>query len=382
MTTHLLLHWLTGLIFIYVLIRFILPLPVSGTIKLLAAALLLLISQQHALMRYTFGNIASPELPIPVLLVLHWCFVSLIFLCLLLFIRDIFLLLRRLVQGARKLATPPFSPGRRRIITAAITMIPAAYGLRQGLAVPDVRHVETWLTRLPKELDGLTLVQITDLHVSPLSREQRVRAVVEKTNTLNPDLILFTGDIVDGLPERRADAIAPLRDLRARYGVFGCVGNHEYYSDYEAWMRTFPTLGLNMLINDHVVLRIRGRELVVAGVPDRVAERFFQSGPDVAKALAGAPEDAIRILLEHRPGRAPENARAGVDLQLSGHTHCGQVPGINQLVANLNNGFLYGWYQVDKMRLYVSSGANSWNILPVRLGVPSEIARIVLRSAA
>ncbi|MDR2696749.1 MAG: metallophosphoesterase, partial [Deltaproteobacteria bacterium] len=105
-------------------------------------------------------------------------------------------------------------------------------------------------------------------------------------------------------------------------------------------------------------------------------------GPDIAGALAGAPEGAVRILLDHRPGNAPENARMGVDLQLSGHTHGGQILGMHQLVARFNQGFVYGWYQVDTMRMYVSSGAGLWNGFPVRLGVPSEIVRCVLRSAA
>ena len=374
-------HLLAGLIFAYVLIRLVLPLPVNGKLKLAAAVLLLLVSQQHVLIRYAFGSMASPELPVPLLLVSGWSFISLLFAFLLLLIRDIFLLLRRLIQGARQRADPPFSRGRRQAIITAMATIPAAYGVRQGIVVPDVHHVEARLSRLPRELDGLTLVQISDLHVSPLLQEPRVRAVVDKVNALTPDLILFTGDTVDGVPERRAGSVAPLKDLRARYGVFGCAGNHEYYGDYAAWMRTFPALNMTMLLNSHTVLKIRGRDLVVAGVTDIVAERFFLPGPDVSQALAGAPEDAVRILLDHRPGNAPENAGMGVDLQLSGHTHGGQILGMNRLVARFNRGYLYGWYRVDTMRLYVSSGAGLWNGFPVRLGVPSEIVRFVLRSA-
>jgi predicted MPP superfamily phosphohydrolase len=205
--------------------------------------------------------------------------------------------------------------------------------------------------------------------------------VVDRVNALSPDIIVFTGDTVDGLPERRAGSIAPLKDLRARYGVFGCAGNHEYYGNFAAWMRAFPTLGITMLLNGHVVLKIRGRELVVAGLTDMVAERFALPGPDLKRALAGAPEGAVRILLDHRPGNAPVNAAMGVDLQLSGHTHGGQILGVNLLVAQFNQGYLYGLYQIDKMSLYVSSGAGLWNGFPVRLGVPSEIVRLVLRSA-
>jgi len=376
-----LMHLPTALLFAYVLIRFILPLPVNGKIKFLAGLLLLLVSQQHLLIRYASGNMASPEVPVPLLLVSGGSFAALLFLFLLLLARDVFLLSRRLILGAKRQASPPFSQGRRQAIIAAMAVLPAAYGVRQGIVVPDVHHVETRLPGLPKELDGLTLAQISDLHISPLLQEPRVRAVVDKINALEPDLILFTGDTVDGIPARRAGSIAPLKDLRARYGVFGCAGNHEYYGNYAAWMRTFPDLGVTMLLNSHTVLKIRGKELVVAGITDMVAERFSLPGPDLARALAGAPEGAVRILMDHRPINAPENAGAGVDLQLSGHTHGGQILGIHQLVAGFNRGFLYGWYQVDAMRLYVSSGAGLWNGFPVRLGVPPEIVRMVLRSA-
>ena len=371
---------LGGLIFVY-LLRLILPLPGRGASRLPLVALLLLVAQHQVFLRYAINDLAAPELPMPVLLALGWGFVALLFLVLLLLIRDMFLLLPRLIRGAKQRVDPPFAPGRRQVMIAAMAALPAAYCVGQGVRAPGVHRLETRLPRLPGELDGLILVQISDLHISPLLGEQRVRAMVDTVNALEPDLILFTGDVVDGMPEDRAASIAHLRNLRARYGMFGCTGNHEYYSDCAAWRRALSALGLTMLLNSHVVLKIRGRELVVAGVTDKTAEHFFLPGPDIAEALAGAPADAVRILLDHRPGKAAANARAGVDLQLSGHTHGGQIAGINRLAAQFNQGFLSGWYQVGAMRLYVSSGAGSWGMFPVRFGVPVEIARIVLRCA-
>jgi predicted MPP superfamily phosphohydrolase len=207
-----------------------------------------------------------------------------------------------------------------------------------------------------------------------------VSALTEKINALNPDLIALTGDIVDGFPLRRMESITPLRDLRARWGVFACAGNHEYYADYRQWMRVFPSLGINMLLNQHMVLRVREREIVIAGITDIAALRYGLPLPDSAAALAGAPEKALRIMLAHRPSEAADTARAGVDLQLSGHTHGGQIIGINQIVAEFNQGYLQGWYQVDKMMLYVTPGAGLWSGFPVRLGVDSEIAFITLRA--
>jgi len=377
---------LSFLIFVYVLVRLIVPLRVSGKIKALAALALLLTSQQHVLIRLTAGNIASPELPAPLLLISGWIFVSLLFLFLLLLLQDVLLFARWLFKLARQRVessvSPAFSPGRRQAIVTALAVIPATYGVRQGVVAPDIRQREVWLPGLPKELDGLTLVQITDLHVSPLLTQPRVREIVDRVNAVEPDLICFTGDVADGTPEHRAADVAPLKDLRARYGVFGCTGNHEYYSDYPGWMRTFPKLGITMLHNSHVVLNVRGKELILAGIPDIAALGYSLPGPDIAQALAGAPEGAPRILMDHRPVNAFHNAKAGVDLQLSGHTHGGQILGMNQLVARFNSGFVYGWYQVDNMRMYVSSGAGLWSGFPVRLGVPSEVVRFVLRIVA
>jgi predicted MPP superfamily phosphohydrolase len=136
-----------------------------------------------------------------------------------------------------------------------------------------------------------------------------------------------------------------------------------------------------MLLNEHVILNVKGEKLLIAGVTDVTAERYALPLPDVAAALAGAPASGLRILLEHRPIHAAQNAQYGFDLQLSGHTHGGQIWGVNRLVAEFNRGYLYGWYQEADMRLYVSSGAGLWNGFPLRLGVPSEIVCMKLRAA-
>ncbi|MCC8193929.1 MAG: metallophosphoesterase, partial [Deltaproteobacteria bacterium] len=174
--------------------------------------------------------------------------------------------------------------------------------------------------------------------------------------------------------------VAALRVLRARDGVFACDGNHEYYSGHAAWMRAFKALGLPLLHNAHTVVRIKGKQLVLAGVNDPAADRFGMEGPDLEKALAGAPAEAPVILLAHQPRYARFNAERGVDLQLSGHTHGGQMIGFDRIVASHNEGFVRGLYTVGSMKLYVCPGAGLWTGFPVRIGVPAEIARIVLRS--
>lgn len=368
-------------IFLFLLFRFILPLPVKAGTKAVFAALFLLISQQHLFSRYVFGGLSSPELPVPVLLFQGWSYTSLLFLLLLVLIRDVTRIGRRLLRLNNPLL-PAFSPGRRQLMLGALATATAAYGVCKAVEIPAIRERETVLSTLPRGLDGLCIAHVTDLHVSPLLRADWVREVVTRINGLNPDLVVITGDIVDGLPARRNASMAPLAGLSARYGVFACPGNHEYYSNYGSWMERFPDLGLTMLPNTHAVVNIGDDQLVLAGVTDIVAERFGLPLPSIHAALAGAPSGVTRILLDHRPGNAPANASRGVHLQLSGHTHGGHMTGMDAMVARFNNGYVRGWYDVNGMRLYVNSGAGLWNGFPVRLGVPSEITRLVLRSGS
>ncbi|MDR1397379.1 MAG: metallophosphoesterase [Desulfarculales bacterium] len=372
----------TGFIFIFLLCRFVLPLPLSPRQKMAAGALLFVLSQQNAFIRSFSVSMASPEVAPSLLVFMGASTAALLFLAILVLLRDIVSLILLAGRRINKRMNPVFSPGRRGILLAGLSLAPAVYSVNQALATPRIRSLEARLPGLPGDLDGLTLVHVSDTHISRLFQRDWVSALVEKINALNPDIIALTGDIVDGLPLQRMESMTPLRALRARWGVFACAGNHEYYADYERWMRVFPSLGINMLLNRHEVLRLNGQEVVIAGITDIAAQRYGLPLPDSAAALAGAPEKALRIMLSHRPSEADDCARAGIDLQLSGHTHGGQIVGINQVVAEFNRGYLHGWYQVDNMMLYVTSGAGLWNGFPVRLGVASEIAAITLRGAA
>jgi predicted MPP superfamily phosphohydrolase len=368
-------------IYFYLLIRLVLPLRASRAAKSAAALILLLISQ-HYVVRFAFGALGAPELPRLAIMAEGWCFAALLIMFLLVLALDALTLARRILgratgEGRRK--EKGFSPGRRMALTVLLGAVPAAYAVRKAVAVPLIRTTEARLASLPEELDGLTLVQIADLHISALLQREWAQAVVETANAQHPDLILLNGDMVDGALSRHTDAVAPLGDLRARHGVYACTGNHEYYSGFDAWMERFASLGLTMLLNRHALVPVNGRKIVIAGITDTVARDFGRPPPDLAAALDGAPRGALRILLDHRPGGAPRNAGAGIDLQLSGHTHGGHALGMDRIVARFNGGFVRGWYAVAGMALYVSSGAGLWNGFPVRLGVPSEIVRMTLR---
>lgn len=374
-------YFLTGLIGAYVIGRFVPALPWPVAAKWLMALALLAISQQYLLTRSLFGSLASPELPFGVLAFMGWLFGALLLLFFFLLFKDVGVFLFFVVRKLTGL--PPI--GLPAVYWTGILGVAAlglsAIGVWQAVRVPDVRDVEVRLERLPPQLDGLRIVQLTDLHASRLLGGDWQRAVVEKTNALKPDLILITGDLVDGTPENRAADVAPLRDLKARLGVLAIPGNHEYYSDFLAWKAAFDKLGLRVLQNEHVVLGEPDSALVVAGTTDRNAERFGLPLPDINRALTGAPKDAPVVLMAHQPKGAAGNAEAKVDLQLSGHTHGGQIAGLHWIVQAANEGFVSGLYRVGAMQLYVSNGTGLWNGFPVRIGRPSEITQITLRAA-
>ena len=371
-------HLITAIIALYVIWRFVRPLSVGRAGKIGLGVLLLLIAEHHLVTRTFFGSMASPEVPGQVLVVLGWAFASLILLALLLLIRDLLGIVVWALRG--RTGRVLLGGSRLGIALGLISTGLSAVGVWQAIRVPDVKTMEIVLPRLPAELDGLRIVQLTDLHASRLLQAPWLQAVVNKTNALKPDLILITGDLVDGSPRARVDDVQPLKDLRARYGVFAIPGNHEYYVDYVHWLPAFEHLGLHMLLNEHVLITHNGRDLVLAGVTDKAAQPFKLPEPDIIKALKGAPAGDPVILLSHRPGGALLNAGQGVDLQLSGHTHGGQILGPHLIAKWANEGFVSGLYAVAGMQLYVSNGTGLWNGFPVRLGRPSEITEIVLRA--
>jgi predicted MPP superfamily phosphohydrolase len=203
--------------------------------------------------------------------------------------------------------------------------------------------------------------------------------VVDRSNALGVNLIVVTGDLIDGPLSARVRDVEPLRDLHAPDGVYVIPGNHEYFFDNEAWMQYFASLGMKRLTNSHSVIERDGAQLVVAGVTDLSAPRAGLPGPDLKQALAGAPANTPIILLDHQPRNARQAASQGVALQLSGHTHGGMIRPLDLIIARANEGFVSGFYDVDGMQLYVNNGTALWPGFALRLGVPSELTRITLR---
>lgn len=364
-------------LFGYVFVSLILFMPCRLPVKLAACAALFAICAKYAVYEIIGGSFIAPDLPRPLLLSMEALYAAMVILFFMLLIKDALAILLWLSRCLGTSWQLPLAPAVRCGGLAVAALVLAAFGTWQSLRVPEVRTVEVTLPNLPPSLDEFTIVQLSDIHIGSLLKGDWLRGVVAKTNALAPDLVAVTGDMIDGTPEALAADIAPLGELRARHGVYGVTGNHEYYFHAEEWLPVFERLGIEMLHNEHRVLSVKGVDLVIAGLPDHTEQRFGGPGPDIGKALEGAPE-AVRVLLAHQPHSV--SANTGADLQLSGHTHGGLLLPMKILMASFNGGFVGGLYDVDGMKLYVSPGAGLWSGFSCRVGVPSEISRIVLRA--
>lgn len=360
---------------LYVLARWLWPLGLPAWVKLVLAVLLVVASQFHFWAKLSSGSVFAPEFPRAVVIAFNWAFGGIVLLAAAQLLIDLGLLA---LMVARRGAVG--APDSVRYAAAAIAGLLAAIAVAQALRVPPIKDITVAIRGLPPRFDGYRIVQLTDLHISKLFPARWARRVVARANASGADLIVVTGDFIDGsVAMRRAD-VEPLRDLRAPDGLYAIPGNHEYFFDYAAWMRHLAGMGFRMLPNAHAVLTRGGERVVLAGVTDPSAAATGNAGPDLAAALAGAPAAPI-LLLDHQPKAARAAAARGVALQLSGHTHGGMIRGLDRFVARANAGFVSGRYDVDGMTLYVSNGTALWPGFALRLGRPSELTRITLRAA-
>jgi hypothetical protein len=264
-------------------------------------------------------------------------------------------------------------------VAVGATLLSVVIGAVMAVRQPALKTVEVPVSTLPAELDGLRIVQISDLHLGPLVSSAKVRALVARTNALRPDLIAITGDLVDGEADGvkgKAEAMALLKAP-----VFFVTGNHEYYSGVAKWIPILHGLGWTILDNTHALVRHHGAVVAVAGMPDPAASgrRGGGKGPDLTQALAGVPADVTKILLFHPPTGYREAEKAGVSLQLSGHTHSGQYFPWSLVVRSIFR-FPGGLNRAGRMWIYTSVGTGFWGP-PNRFLVPPELTLIILRKA-
>ena len=256
---------------------------------------------------------------------------------------------------------------------AALVTLVGAWNARRTARIVAV---DVPIDGLPEALHGFTIAQISDIHVGPTIRAGYVHGIVDAVNLLRADMVAVTGDLVDGSVADLASHVAPLARLSSRHGTFFVTGNHEYYSGAHAWIAELRRLDVQVLLNEHVVLRHGEASLVIAGVTDPSSHHFDPSHRSSPQAsLAGAPDHAfVRVLLAHQPRSAAAAADAGFHLQLSGHTHGGQFWPWNHFVR-LQQPFTAGLHRLRELWVYTSRGTGYWGP-PKRFGAPSEITHL------
>jgi len=265
-------------------------------------------------------------------------------------------------------------------LAIALLAVPAVlFAIRTAKGPPKLEQIRLPIRRLGRGFDGFRIVQLSDLHVSESMPTRFVDAIVDRVNAMQADLVAITGDLIDGDVEDLRERVAPLRRLRAREGLFFVTGNHEYYHGVHAWEAEVKRLGIAVLRNEHRVLRRGADALVLAGVPDYHGGQFdpsHESRP--ALAFFRAPEDVPRILLAHQPRSVVEAAAQRVDLQISGHTHGGQIFPF-MFFVRLQQPVVSGLRKLHGIWVYTSRGTGYWGP-PMRLGSRPEITEITLYS--
>jgi uncharacterized protein len=279
---------------------------------------------------------------------------------------------------------------RRLFVSRAIAGSAAAasigitgYGVVSANGDFHVPEVPVKLPRLPRQLDGFRIIHISDIHIGPVLDGRFIDHIVETANALKPDLVCITGDLVDGSVQNIGHEVARLANLKSKFGVAFSTGNHEYYSGVEPWLEFLRGLGFHVLGNERISIgdtHPGGASFDLAGIHDQYAARFHPTlTPDIDAALIGRDAERELVLMAHQPSQIAMAQGKGVGLQLSGHTHGGQIWPFG-LAARLVQPYLKGHHvHDDGTQVYVSCGTGYWGP-PLRVGAPPEVASIILTS--
>ena len=251
---------------------------------------------------------------------------------------------------------------------------------RSALTEPyrlTIEHHQIYLRRLPQELDGFRIVQLSDIHHSPFTSREQIARAVQTANNLQPDIVALTGDYISKERRYAAPCAELLGTLRARQGVYAVLGNHDHWTDAALISDLFRAEGITMLVNQGMRFEKDGAAFWLAGVDDTMVGL-----EDLPLALAGAREDEMKLLLAHNPIILRRAARAGVDLVLSGHTHGGQVSlrSDSSPSGRPRRRLLKGLARQGETQIYVTRGLGTV-VLPVRFGCPPEVSLLELRTA-
>jgi hypothetical protein len=268
-----------------------------------------------------------------------------------------------------------FPQQRRLLVLAAlaIVLLVSAFSIANAALGPVVRELRVPMAGLAPEMDGFAIVQLSDLHLGNLTSLKRLRRIVKRSNGLDPDLVCVTGDTLDGDICREERFCQALAGLRARHGVVAVTGNHEFYVGVDKFMELARRSGWRVLRNGSTV--VDGR-LAIVGLEEDTARRFKMPGPDLDMALRGLPAGLPKVLLYHRPTGFAAAVERGIGLQLSGHTHAGQIPPMDILVW-LTYEYPAGLYRLGSSHIHTSPGTGTWGP-PMRFLSRSQIVKLVL----
>lgn len=322
---------------------------------------ILVCASKFLVFRELGGDAFAPDLPQSAIWVLNWLYSGFIFL----FALSVLAFFIRFPYKA--------------LILPVLAWSLALVGVYNGVRSPVVEEVEVRSAKIPASLDGYRIVQLSDLHVSSAASAWRTAKAVQLANSLGADLMVVTGDIVDGTPEDLRNDVEPLQNLSAKDGVYFITGNHEFYYPWLEWRRYYDLWGLKFLRGEAVQIR---PDLVLGGLDDPSVKIYEPLNiPSARNLFDAATNGEYRVLLQHRPkANGTSNVELDFcDLQLSGHTHGGVAPILSRLIARFNGGFARGLYPIAGGAVYVSPGTGQWSGFPVRFFNPPAISAITLR---
>ena len=266
-------------------------------------------------------------------------------------------------------------------VSIGAPLVITGYGALKTSRDYDIKKVSIPFSNLPSEFDGFTIAQISDIHSGVFMNEEEMLKIRELMDAQHPQIAVITGDLVDTLAKEIEPVARVFSKLKTDYGIFGCMGNHDVFDDYRVISMAMKDSGIQMLENSNHVLRIKGDELNLLGINDAGKRRDLS---DLKKSLEGIDPDGFKLLLSHRPEFFERSVKGGIDLQLSGHTHGGQIGlslfGFNVAPTQMFQDYVKGLYQKEKSKLYVNPGVGMV-FAPIRIGIRPEITLITLRSS-
>lgn len=354
---------------LYVSIRFFFLVEFPIIISLTGTLFFLILSQCMFGMRYIVSF--TPHMSYHALKICGYCSAFFVTLISLLSLHDILYFL--LSHYYNEVFTYAFS--REFVLYfLLVTLFFTIFGAWSALKIPYIHQRNLIVKNLPNDLKGMKIVHLSDLHIGSTFDEKWLAKLVNKINQEHADLIIVTGDLVDATPFKIEKDLEPLRKLKSRLGIHICLGNHEYFCGAIPWIEKWKSWGFFVYINENRKFFHNNFPFHIAGSADFEGYKFpGLLTPDLDKTLNGLNEKDFIILLQHQPKMAKINAKLGINIQFSGHTHGGQYFFLFPIVYILNNGYRNGFYQVDDMSLYVSPGSGLWGYVPLRFGTKSEV---------